>query len=205
MNLTAIKATCNGGKRATIYTSTLGGGQWISNGFASYRVRGIWLDSESALMELWNMPERAREKAIIVFKDTDDPRFAPTMPVGVTEEELELLGAVGLAEEGHWVALWSRYGVIWIDLQWLKPLKLDYARYFARWQDGRPLIAVYEDLEGAEALILPVSDMISANLTEAARKMASTAFRWPNDDDEAAEAEDEAEAKIRGTDDGGGA
>lgn len=200
MNLNAIKAVCHGGKRATIYRSMHGGGQWISNGFAAYRVRGIVIESDAALMELWNLSDKARNKAIIREDITSDARFRPTV---ADEEELALLGSLGMAEEGHYVGLRSLAGVLWIDAQWLKPLKLDYASYYARWAFGRPMVAVYEDLEGAEALILPVSDMMGDTLTTTAARMANRAFHWPDDDEEAAEAEAEAEAMIRDDDDGG--
>ena len=199
MNLNAIKAVCHGGKRATIYRSMHGGGQWISNGFAAYRVRGIVIESDAALMELWNLSDKARNKAIIREDITSDARFRPTV---ADEEELVLLGCLGMAEEGQYVGLRSSAGVLWIDAQWLKPLKLDYARYCARWAFGRPMVAVYEDLEGAEALSLPVSDMMGDTLTTTAARMANRAFHWPDDDGEAAEAEAEAEAMIRDEDGG---
>lgn len=207
MNLSAIKTVCHGGKRATIYRSMHGGGQWISNGLAAYRVRGIVIESDAALMELWNLSEKARNKVIIREDITSDARFRPTVS---DEEELTLLGAVGLAEVGHYVGLMRAAGdcVLWINAEWLKPLKLDYARYFARWEGGRPLIAVYEDLEGAEALILPVSNMIADTAMAAAARMSGRPFHWPDEDEEAAEAEREAEAIFRdddGEDDDDGA
>ena len=194
MNLNKIKAACHGGKRATIYRSMYGGGQWISNGYAAYRVRGVVIESSEALMELWNLSAKARGKAIIGEAVTSDARFRPTSS---DEEQLEPLGAVGLNETGNYVGLKSAAGVLWIAAEWLKPLKLDYARFYARWEYGRPLVAVYEDLEGAEALILPESNNLGDTLTTTAARMANRAFHWPDDDAEAAEAEAEAEAKLR--------
>ena len=194
MNLGAIKKVCGGGKRATVYRSMGGGGQWISNGCAAYLVRGVVIESPKALMELWNLSAKAREKAIIREDITSDIRFRPT---SADEEQLELLGVAGMNEIGHFVALGSARGVIWIDAEWLNPLKLDYARYFARWTDGgRPIVAVYEDLSGADALILPVSNAIATAISNAAAGMAAPAFHWPDDDEEAAEAEAAAEAML---------
>ena len=181
MNLSKIKAACLGGKVATVYQH--GTVQWISNGFAAYRVRGIEIGSEEALMELWNLSEKAREKAAIMMEATPDPRFRTVVE---DEEELTLLGMVGLNEVGQYVGLGSQAGVIWIDAEWLK---LDYARYFARWSRGRPLVAVYEDLEGAEALILPVSDGVADEMTVTAMRLCNPAFLWPDPEEEAAEAE----------------
>lgn len=181
MNLSAIKAVCHGGKSATIYRSMGDGGQWISNGFAAYRVRGVEIESAEALMELWNLSDKARSKAVILEEITSDPRFRPTVNV---EEQLDLLGTAGLSEGANYIALNSTNGVLWNDADWLRPLKLDYANYFARWSDGRPLIAVYEDLEGAEALILPVSNTVMAEMMEAAAKMSYSPFHWPDGEEE---------------------
>ena len=200
MNLNAIKSVCHGGKHATIYSSTVGGGQWIGNGFAAYRVRGVEIESEAALMELWNLSERTRNKADIREAITSDPRIHPTSN---DEEEMELLGATGLNETGNYIALLSTAGVLWIDAEWLKPLKLDYARYFARWKDGRPIIAVYEDLEGAEALILPVANMVADTIMAAAKKMSGATFHWPDPEAEAAEAERQAEEMLKGMEEDG--
>ena len=182
MNLSKIKAACNGGKRARIYNFL--SVQWISNGFAAYRVRGIEINSEWALMELWNLSEKAREKATIMMEATPDPRFRTVVE---DEEELTLLGVVGLNETGQYVGLRSQAGVIWIDAEYLKPLKLDYARYFARWSRGRPLVAVYEDLEGAEALILPASNMIADTFSASALQLGQTPFHWPEHEEETEE------------------
>lgn len=198
MNLSAIKAVCHGGKRATIYRSMGGGGQWISNGFAAYRVKGVEIENAEALMELWNLSDKARSKAVILEEITSDPRFRPTVS---DEEQLDLLGTAGLAEGAHYVALKSANGVLWIDADLLRPLKLDYANYFARWAHGRPMVAVYEDLEGAEALILPAHNIVAAEMMEAADKMSNRTFHWPSEDEEAAEAERAAEAMFRQADD----
>ena len=199
MNINAIKRVCAGGKRATIYRSMYGGGQWISNGFAAYRVKGVEIESPEALMELWNLKRKARANAIIDVQITSDRRFHAVVD---EEEELYLLGTIGLNETGQYVGLWSKAkrGVLWIDVEWLKPLRMEYGRYFARWEFGRALIAVHEDLTGAEALILPVSDMIADTLMSTAGKMADAPYRAP---DAAADAEAQAEALIRNMEEGG--
>ena len=202
MNINAIKRVCAGGKSATIYRAMYGGGQWISNGFAAYRVKGVVIESPEALMELWNMKRKARDAAIINEKITSDRRFRPFVEAG-QEEELTLLGMVGLNETAQYVGLWSKdkLGVIWIDVEWLKPLRMDYARYFARWEFERALVAVHENLTGAEALILPVSDMIADTLNATAAKLSDRPYRAP---DAAADAEAQAEALMRSMEGGAG-
>ena len=201
MNLSAIKAVCHNGKHATIYRSMFGGGQWISNGQAAYLVKGVEIEGPEALMELWNLSDKARGKAVIMEEITDDRRFRPVVN---EEEELKPLGTLGLNKEAQYFGLYSERAkaVLWIDAEWLKPLKTDYARCFARWEFDRPLIAVYEDLTGAEALILPVSDKIADTIAETAKQLDSRPFHWPDQDREAAEAEAEAEAKLRETSSG---
>lgn len=196
MKINAIKSACAGGKRATIYRVLHGNGvQWISNGFAAYRVRGVEIENPAALMELWSLSEKAREKAVIKEEITSDPRFRRVVEY---EEELELLGTVGLNEEGQYIALKSEAGLLWIDAEWLKPVKMDYGRYFARWSNGRALVAVYEDLTDAEALILPVSDIIAETMRASAVRMAAMPFKQGEAAEKiAADAEEQAEALIR--------
>lgn len=202
MNINAIKRVCAGGKRATIYRAMYGGGQWISNGFAAYRVKGVVIESPEALMELWNLKRKVRDAAIIDEQITSDRRFRPFVEEG-KEEELSLLGMVGLNETAQYVGLWSKdkVGVLWIDVEWLKPLRMDYARYFARWEFGRALVAVHENLTGAEALILPVHDMIANTLMSKAAQMSAAPYRAT---DTAADAEAQAEALIRNMEGGAG-
>lgn len=198
MKINAIKSVCHGGRRATIYRYMGGHVQWISNGFAAYRVRGIEIESAVALMELWGLSERARNKAVILEERTDDKRFSTNVAY---EEELELLGTVGLNETGQYVGLKSDGGVLWIDVEWLKPVRMDYGRYYARWSYGQAMIAVYEDLTDAEALILPVSDTIADGLNAVARRLAGEPYRAPEG---AADAEAQAEALIRNMEGGTG-
>lgn len=202
MNLSAIKALCAGGKYATIYSAMWGGGQWISNGFGAWPVEGIRLEDEEALMELWNLSDKARSKAVIMTQITSDRRFTQRPFEG--EEELKELGATAIGDDAIYVALQSSRGVLWIDAHLLKPLRGDYRQYFARWEFGRPLVAVYDDLTSCKALILPTGNQVADTLRRSAEQMRAAPFHWRDADDEAAEAEQEAEARF-GTDDPGGA
>lgn len=198
MNLSAIKTLCHGGKRATLYTNPFGG-QWISNGFGAYLVEGVHIEGESALMELWNLSDNARNKAVIFVERCKDRRF--TVDYWPGEESLVELGAAAIDDKPY-IALRSMYGLLWIDAELLKPLRSDYRQYGARWDNGRPLIAVYEDVAEAKALILPVGDAIADALRNVAATLTATPYHWPDEEAEAARAEAEAEAKLR--DDGGG-
>lgn len=197
VNLSAIKTLCRGGKRATLYTNPFGGGQWISNGFGAYLVEGVRIEGESALMELWNLSDRARAKAVIFVERCEDKGF--TVDSWPGEESLVELGAAAIADKPY-IALRSVYGLLWIDAELLKPLRSDYRQYGARWDNGRPLIAVYEDMAEAKALILPVGDAIADALRNVAATLTATPYHWPDEETETARAE--AEAKLR--DDGGG-
>ena len=199
MNLSAIKALCAGGKHATIYNAMWGGGQWISNGFGAWPVEGIRLEDEEALMELWNLSDKARSKAVIMTEIASDRRFTQRHFEG--EEELKELGATAFGDDSIYIALQSHRGVLlWIDAQLLRPLRGDYRQYFARWEYGRPLVAVYEDLTVCKALILPTGNQVADTLRRSAKLMGETPFHWRDAEDEAAEAEQEAEAKLAETD-----
>lgn len=195
MNLSAIKSLCGGGKFATIYNAMWRGGQWISNGYAAYPVEGIVIDDENALMELWNLSDKARSKAAIMKRITSDRRFTRGFFEG--EEQLKELGATAFGDEAIYIALQSHKGVLWINADYLRPLRGDYRQYFARWEYGRPLVAVYDDLTTCEALILPAANLVADELQRCAEQMRGVPFHWRDDDEDAAEAEQADEAKLR--------
>ena len=198
MNLSAIKTLCHGGRRATLYTNPFGV-QWISNGFGAYLVEGVRIEDEGDLMELWNLSDKARAKAVIFAKRCEDKRF--TVGFWPGEESLVELGAAAIDNKPY-IALRSMHGLLWIDAELLKPLRNDYRQYGARWENGRPLIAVYEDIMEVKALILPAGDAIADALRNIAATLTATPYHWPDEEAEAARAEAEAEAKFR-DDDGG--
>ena len=201
MNLTAIKGLCFGGKRATIYNEQFGG-QWISNGFGAYLVEGIRIESAGALMELWNLSDKARDKAVITVEPVHDLRFTEGTWPG--EEELVELGGILWGDSESYIALRSVNGLLWISAALLKPLRSDYRQYYARWDGGKPLIAVYENMvDGCKALILPVANVTANSLQRMAEVMRAYSWQWPGPEDEAAEAEAEAERVIGKHDDEG--
>ena len=194
MNLNAIKTLCFGGKHATIYNYMWGSGQWISNGFAAYPVEGVRIEDANALMDLWNLSDKARSKAVIIPETTSDRRFTRGYFEG--EEELKELGATAFGDEAIYIALQSHKGVLWINADFLKPLRGDYRLYYARWEGGRPLVAVYEDMTDCKALILPAGNIMADMLRRHAEQMRAEPFHGLDDEDEAAEAEADAEAKF---------
>ncbi len=198
MNLSAIKALCFGGKRATIYNGQFGE-QWISNGFGAYLVEGVKIESPEALMELWNLSDKARDKARIDMAQAHGHRFSVDIWPG--EEELEELGGVTWGDSDSYIALKSIHGLLWISAALLKPLRSDYRQYYARWEGGKPLIAIYENMvDGCKALILPTANQIADSLQSNADKMRAWPYHWPDREAEAAEAEAEAERMINGQD-----
>ena len=75
----------------------------------------------------------------------------------------------------------------WTD--WNKPgEQAHWCRGGARWEYGRPLIAAYEDMAEAKALILPVANGLARELQAAADSMRFFPFTWPDAEEEAAEA-----------------
>lgn len=194
MNLSAIKALCFGGKRATIYNQPFGG-QWISNGFGAYLVEGVKIESPEALMELWNLSDKARDKAAIFMEKVDDHRF--TEDVWPGEEQLEELSGITWGDNDSYIALKSVHGLLWIYAPLLKPLRSDYRQYYARWEGGKPLIAVYENMaDGCKALILPTGNQVADSLQHNAEKLRAFPYHWPDAEAEAAQAEAEAEQML---------
>jgi hypothetical protein len=165
-------------------------------------VEGVHIEGESALMELWNLSDKARDKAVITVKPVHDLRFTEDTWPG--EEELVELGGVLWGDSESYIALRSVHGLLWVSAALLKPLRSDYRQYYARWDGGKPLIAVYENMvDGCKALILPVANITANSLQRMAEVMRAYSWQWPGPEDEAAEAEAEAERVIGKHDDEG--
>lgn len=202
MNLNAIKSVCHSGRRATVF-NTLDGGQWISNGFGAWLVEGVRIEGEESLMSLWNLSEKAKLKAVYLFKEIKDPRFT-WLPMD-DEEELSELGQIAVGDADRYICLKTRLdGLLFIDAALVKPVRSDYRQYHARWRNGRPMIAVYEELTTCVALILPVGDVLAEKLKKTANAMSMPVFHWPDEkkaaEEEAASAEEAAEAMFRDMD-----
>jgi len=198
MNLSAIKSLCHSGRRATIYDS-LHGGQWISNGRGAWLVEDLHIEDDAALMSLWNLSEKARNKAVFLFERAEDPRFTYMGYDG--EETLEEVGQIAMGDEGRYICLNSGVGgLLFIEAELLKPVRGDYRQYRARWDHGRPIVAIYEDLTLCVALILPVGDVLAEELRQTAARMVAPVYHWPDEmaeaEDAAAKAEEAAEALL---------
>ena len=175
MNLGAIKSLCQGGRRATIYNN--GQEQWISCGTGAYLVEGVRIVGAQALMELWNLTDKARDKADITLEEVSDSRF--TVQVCEDEEELRELGGVVWGDGVYYIALQSENGVLWVDARYFRPLREDYRQYYARWSYGRPLIAVYENMaDGCKALVYPTDDKTANRLQAMATEMKGPPYLW---------------------------
>lgn len=190
MNLNAMKALCHGDKRATVLNGQMGS-QWITNGFGAWLVEGIVIEDAFALEELFGLTEKARAKAVIQVRPTEDPRFCVMKledEEGLTERTL-----IGFGERAY-IGLESEQGMLFIDASLVKPMRNDYRQYFCRWKDGKPMVAVYDDLMTCKALILPTSNLIADMLRDEAKKLTGAVFHWPDEKKEAEEAAADAEA-----------
>lgn len=190
MNLNAMKALCHGGKRAAVLNGPLGS-QWISNGQGAWLVEGITIEDAFALEELFGLTEKAKAKAVIMVKDTEDTRFSFTKLEN--EEGLTERTVIGLGESAY-IGLESEKGMLYIDASLVRPMRNDYRQYYCRWKDGKPMVAVYDDLMTCKALILPTSDYVAELLRAEAKKLTAPVFHWPDEKKEAEDAAADAEA-----------
>lgn len=176
MNLSAIKAQTGAGKYCTVLNAP-DGKQWISNGFAAWLVEDVWIENEAAIASLFNLTEKQIERARIIIRDTDSVRF--TEAASADEEEVEELGAI-YSGGNLYIALSSEAGAIWINAEYLKPVRDDYRRYYVRWHDdgGDPIIAVYDDLMTCKALVLPMSPTGAEALRMGAGKLCAPVAEW---------------------------
>ena len=186
MNLSAIKALCAGGKRVNVLNGR-DGSQWFSNGRGAWLVDAVEIRTEATVAALFNLTEKARDKAIIEIRDAEDPRVV--WDGGADDEEMMEIGAL-YAFGRPYIGLIGTPGIMFVDGDLLKPLRDDYRRYYVRWKDGEPMIAVYDDLYECQALILPEKNTTAAQLRDFAAKLAGTPFEWPED---VPEGEDDAE------------
>lgn len=190
MNLNAIKRNCMALGNAILMNAP--GGQWISNGRAAWPVEAVELDEE-AVACLFNLSEKQRNKMHIREMRQGDMRFTDWPMDG--EEELEALGILEWCGEDWW-ALRSSRGVLFVEDAPIHHLKRDYLRFCARWEGGRPLIAVYDGM-GLEALVVNAGDSDARRMNALAGKIAAPAYMEDVGDAEAEAAEAEAEALAR--------
>lgn len=79
---------------------------------------------------------------------------------------------------------------MFVDGDLLKTLRDEYRRYYVRWKDGEPMIAVYDDLYECQALIIPEKGRVVEVLRDFALKLAGTPFAWPEDAPEREDSEE---------------
>ena len=153
MNLSAIKALTGAGKYCTVL-NTPDGRQWITEGHAAWLVEDVKIESAATIASLFNLTEKQIDKAIITIKDTDSPIFCPER---CEEEQMDELGMM-YSEGTLYIGLNSSRGALWINADFLKPVRKDYRQYFLIWrEDAEPIVTVYDDLTTCKAIVLPLS------------------------------------------------
>ena len=191
MNLNAIKALTGAGKFCTVMNTT-DGRQWITEGHAAWLVEDLRIESEATIASLFNLTERQIEKARIIIKDAKDGGiFCRADAQG--EEPLDELGVV-YSGGAYYIGLMSSAGALWINADFLKPVRDDYRRYFVRWHPGdNPIVAVYDDLTTCKALILPLTPGGAEAVRMDAAKMCAPVAEWvvEHGDEESADGADE--------------
>ena len=175
MNLSAIKALTGAGKYCTVMNAP-DGTQWITEGHAAWLVEDVRIESEAAVISLFNLTDKQADKARIVIQDTTSPIFCGAD--AADEEELDELGVV-YSGGAYYIALMSDRGALWINSDYLKPVRDDYRRYYARWHEGgNPTIAVYDDLTTCKAIVLPLAPEGAENVRTDAVKLCAQVDRW---------------------------
>ncbi len=198
MNINAIKRNCKAASRAVILDS-VAGGQWITNGTTAWLVEGLRLTVE-AVEALFNLTNKQKNDMAIVEKPTSDPRFCQTPYEG--EEDTEEAGAV-VYLDAIYIGLKSSGGMLFIPYEPIRHIKDKYRHYAVRWRDGRPMVAVYEDMFCA-ALVMPLDNRSSGEMRDIARRLSAPPYEWPDPEQDAADAEAAAEAMLRGMDEESG-
>ena len=193
MKLSAIRKLCVKTRTIILFDGP-DATQWICNGYAAWPVDGVRLDGDG-LPALFDLTEKQRRDFIIKQADAPDGRWSLVRVDG--EEPLDELGAIWW-EDALYLALRSSRGVMLVPAELFKPVRVKDGEigYFARWRDGRPMVAAYGDLLCA-ALAAPVSNETADMIMAVARRVVtSAAFSWPDPERDAAEAEAAAERII---------
>lgn len=190
MNLNAIKALTGAGKFCTVMNTT-DGQQWITEGHAAWLVEDVRIESAATVASLFNLSDKQVDKARIVIQDTALPVYYKIDAEG--EEPLDELGMV-YSGGAQYIGLMSSAGALWINADYLKPVRDDYRQYFVRWHPGdNPVIAVYDDLTTCKALILPLTPGGAEAVRMDAAKMCAPVAEWvvERPDDKSADGADE--------------
>lgn len=175
MNLSAIKALTGAGKYCTVMNAP-DGKQWITEGNAAWLVEDLKIESELTVASLFNLTDKQMDKARIVIQDTTSPIYCAADAEG--EEPLDELGMV-YSGGAYYIGLMSERGALWINSDYLKPVRDDYRRYYARWHEGgNPTIAVYDDLTTCKAIVLPLTPDGAEAVRMDAMKLCAPVARW---------------------------
>ena len=175
MNLSAIKALTGAGKYCTVLNAP-DGKQWITEGHAAWLVEDLRIESEATIASLFNLTDKQMDKARIVISDTTSPIYC-----GADAADEEPLDELGMVYSGgaYYIGLMSERGALWINSDYLKPVRDDYRRYYARWHEGdNPTIAVYDDLTTCKAIVLPLTPDGAEAVRMDAMKLCAQVARW---------------------------
>lgn len=134
--------------KACIIMTDLDGGQWVSNGYAVYRLEGLPEMTSDDFLNLLGLTETQKEKWS--KKDMVDTE-------GVTKqdrvEEVELTAdpaGISVFYNGMYLTpFYTTDGVLWMDEDLLEPVrKMDskYLAFFLRGEKGRRMVAVKDGL-----------------------------------------------------------
>ena len=190
MNINAIKTLTGAGKYCSVLTAP-DGKQWITEGHAAWLVEDVKIESAATIASLFNLSEKQIEKSKIVVNDTTSKIFDGAD--ALNQEPLEELGMI-YSEGVLYIGLKSEKGAIWINADFLKPVREDYRQYFVRWHEGDdPTIAVYDDLMTCKAIILPITPDGADGVRMEAARMSTPSERWEKKKAEAVAVADEEE------------
>ena len=166
MNISAMKKVCMENKRVELMKNPRTGDVWISNGFAAYVTDAeIDVNAENVL-HLFDLADAEEKKKPFVTQSViKDTRFWERCGVSEIEELLKDLGAVWYGGE-LFRALLSRDGILFIPVEYLKPVKgKDYCEFYLRRSDGNMMVAVYTDFFAA-AMIAPAVGRLAEKMKE---------------------------------------
>jgi hypothetical protein len=156
MKLNKIAALCRNRKKAVIFKChEERHNQWIGDGVAMFPVEGLPTLDKTALLTIFNVPEKDRAKWMVA--ETEMPLQYDVS--GYQENESEVTTSyMGIAHAGEILKpIYTKRGVIFVDARYLLPLAdvVDLLDLAVRWtQSGDPYIIARAGFL-IQAIILP--------------------------------------------------
>lgn len=153
MKIKDIASVCRRTKMLTIFTNPDNDQQYVSNGYAIYRLCGLPYMTENTMLTVFNVEGKELDKWHCHMRPTTDTLSVKDFEENEVQVEKEFPTIVNKGKV--LLPLATPNGIVAIDPSLLKPCSEDYQSLWVRENNGTEHIVVKSGME-FEALILPI-------------------------------------------------